>query len=364
MNSKDKIKKKLLNNINGVYTKFAYNLPFGYSLPPTMIHFMATLRCNLRCEMCFFYGRGKTPKLDKWELTLDEMERVIDSIAKAYRWFPSKPYLGITGGEPFIRRDIFEIIDYIKKKGFKFSIVSNFALLNEDKIDKLLQLKPNSMNVSMDGPREIHDKIRGVEGTFDKAVENLKYLRSKDNRMPIRMNCTVSYANKDYFKELLKIAKETNCDLQFTHLWHLDESVANAHNQFMKREFQDEFVYPVDSMSYTEDQSEEIANNFIELLHEAKKQGIKIDQVPMLKEKDIKRFYCDPSFLRAKKCTLIWSKLRLDSNGNLTPCLGYNFGNVLEQDFSKVLNSSKARKFRSSLKKHGVFPGCKTCEWL
>jgi Fe-coproporphyrin III synthase len=364
MKTRDKLKQKFLNNLNDIYTKVSYNLPRGYSLPPTTMHFMSTLRCNLRCEMCFFYGRGKVPPTQHMQLTLEEMKKMIDNIAKGYKWFPFKPYLGITGGEPFIRPDIFEIIEHIKKRGFKFSITSNFALLNKEKIDRLLKLKPNSMNISIDGPREVHDKIRGKEGTFDNAIANLKYLRSKNNRMPIRMNTTVSYTNKDTLKDVIGIAKDTNCDLQFTHLWYLDEKQSKNHDEFMERTFGEKFLYPVDIMDYTEEQAGEIADKYLEAIRLGEKAGIKINQTPRIKKEDVKRYYYDKGYSRAKKCNAIWSKLRIDECGNLTPCLGYNFGNLLKDDFSDVLNGKRARRLRATVKKHGIFPGCVKCEWL
>ena len=129
-----------------------------------------TLACNLRCRHCLV-SAGKSLKR---ELTVEEFKGLVDEAIKlgVKRFY-------ITGGEPFIKDGIFDLIKYITKtKKRELIVLSNATLFDENKIAALKKvLNPRLfLQVSLEGPNaEIHDKLRG-EGSFDKAVEGIKRL--------------------------------------------------------------------------------------------------------------------------------------------------------------------------------------------
>jgi radical SAM protein with 4Fe4S-binding SPASM domain len=129
-----------------------------------------TLACNLRCKHCLV-SAGQALKE---ELTTEEIKRLVDeAIELGTRRFY------ITGGEPFIKDGIFELIRYItKEKNRELIILTNATLFDDKKIASLKRLKNPKViiQVSLEGPNaEIHDKLRG-KGSFDKAVEGIKRL--------------------------------------------------------------------------------------------------------------------------------------------------------------------------------------------
>jgi len=132
-----------------------------------------TNSCNLRCEHCFY---SKQIGSQSSELTTDFFQKLSlpDNCKRII----------ITGGEPFLRDDLLDVISVFKKKGVsEFNIVTNGILTEKISrfVDFLSEIKniKFSILVSLDGPREIHDNIRKYEGAFDKALDTLKILQEK-----------------------------------------------------------------------------------------------------------------------------------------------------------------------------------------
>lgn len=131
-----------------------------------------TLACNLRCRHCLV-SAGKELKK---ELTTEEFKKVVDEGIKigVRRFY-------ITGGEPFIKDGIFDLIKYITKtKKRELIVLTNATLFDDKKIEALKKLAGPKLllQVSLEGPNaEIHDKLRG-KGSFDKAVDGIKRLIS------------------------------------------------------------------------------------------------------------------------------------------------------------------------------------------
>ena len=129
-----------------------------------------TLACNLRCKHCLVSAGAKL----KEEMSTSEMIKLVDDAVEL-----GVKRIYITGGEPFIKEDIFEIIEYItREKELELIVLSNATLFDDKKIAKLENLKGPKLilQVSLEGPdAEIHDNLRG-EGSFDKTVDGIKRL--------------------------------------------------------------------------------------------------------------------------------------------------------------------------------------------
>jgi len=129
-----------------------------------------TLACNLRCKHCLV-SAGKSLKK---ELTTEEIKRLVDDAIKlgVKRFY-------ITGGEPFIKEGIFDLIRYITKtKNRELILLTNATLFDEKKIEELKKVTGPKLllQVSLEGPTaKIHDKLRG-KGSFDAAVKGIKEL--------------------------------------------------------------------------------------------------------------------------------------------------------------------------------------------
>lgn len=129
-----------------------------------------TEACNLHCPYCYADAREESLE----ELLAEEIEEVIDSSAKL-----GARRIVFTGGEPFLRREIFDLGCYVKERGLESEIITNGTLIHEKHLEPLLEAF-DSIAISLDGStKEIHEKMRG-EGTFEPVFKALKLLANKD----------------------------------------------------------------------------------------------------------------------------------------------------------------------------------------
>jgi len=129
-----------------------------------------TYRCQCRCSHCFSDAGGRRAEE---ELTTEELKRVIDQAKE----------LGVlhaifTGGEPLLRENIVELVAHAHKAGLITRLSTNGILLTRDMVARLKQAGLTQCGVSIDDPDpKIHDRLRGIPGTFAKAIEGIRHLR-------------------------------------------------------------------------------------------------------------------------------------------------------------------------------------------
>jgi len=156
-----------------------------------------TEKCNLRCIHC----RVSTSKYKLNEIPLNKVKELIDELSKM-----KVIQVIFSGGEPFIRKDIFEILDYSTMKGIPdLIVVTNGLLLNEKKIEKLKKTGIKKITVSLDGLKESHEKIRG-EGTFEKTLDAIKKL--VNNNFEVKVTITLNKLNKNDVAKLSALLEE------------------------------------------------------------------------------------------------------------------------------------------------------------
>lgn len=135
---------------------------------PLRAMFELTYRCNFKCPHCYIpfsyrkYGELKT----------EEIFSILDQL-KGLGCF----YLGFTGGEPFVREDIMDILWYAKRCGFEVIIYTNGSLINKRIAVELQQLRPNKVDITLPGiSREVFEKITGVAGSHKKTFRAIELL--------------------------------------------------------------------------------------------------------------------------------------------------------------------------------------------
>lgn len=131
--------------------------------------------CNLNCKHC-----RVAQKNDKEALSLKEAKKMLAEL-----WYNGTTMLNLSGGEPFLRKDIFEILDYTKK--FEdIVITTNGTLLNEEKCQKLSDYLNVRLSISLDGMGKTHDEFRGKKGTFQKVIDTLPQLKKYNIQYTIK----------------------------------------------------------------------------------------------------------------------------------------------------------------------------------
>lgn len=142
--------------------------------PLHTLFFEVTSRCNALCDHCG--SRCTASKKD--ELSPKDFKRVLDSVAKN---FGTKAImLNVTGGEPLMRKDLFEITGYAKSLGFKWGLVTNGMLITDDVIEKMKETQMSTITISLDGMKKTHEEFRHVPGSFDRILSAIEKLKKDD----------------------------------------------------------------------------------------------------------------------------------------------------------------------------------------
>jgi Fe-coproporphyrin III synthase len=159
-------------------------------------------RCNLTCRHCYsISGDVDFPG----ELSTDEVFRVIDDLEAA-----GVRVLILSGGEPLMRRDIFEISRRAKQKGFYVGLSSNGTLIDHDNAGTITEIGYDYVGISLDGLRETHDRFRRREGAFDASLEGLRACR--DRGIKVGMRFTITRDNAVDLPALLALMEEEGVD--------------------------------------------------------------------------------------------------------------------------------------------------------
>jgi AdoMet-dependent heme synthase len=135
---------------------------------PLSVHLDVTYRCNERCEHCYLEHHGRD------EMTTSEIRALLDQLADAGVFF-----LTISGGEPLIRRDCFEIIEYARTLRFNVKLKTNAVLIGENEARRLRELNVEQVQISVYSHRpEVHDRISKLPGSLDRTLAAIRLLRS------------------------------------------------------------------------------------------------------------------------------------------------------------------------------------------
>jgi AdoMet-dependent heme synthase len=172
------------------------------------IQWHLTERCNLRCRHCY---QEATPTE---ELNAEEVKHEIDGAAEMFEAWEKEqdvsvsPSIHFTGGEPLLHAGLWNILAYAAAKGFRTALLSNGTLINEENARKISELGVCDTQVSLEGPPEIHDSIRGT-GSFAAAARGIEFLTKTGNM--VSANVTLSRLNVDKIEETAGLASEMGC---------------------------------------------------------------------------------------------------------------------------------------------------------
>jgi radical SAM protein with 4Fe4S-binding SPASM domain len=320
--------------------KCDFYLKLGYSpnatntekYVPLVLSWNVTRKCNLKCSHCYI---NASPREYTDELTTEEGKRLIDQICEV-----SHPLLILSGGEPLLRKDIYELIEYGTQKGLRMGLGSNGTLIDNSVARKLKQSGTKTVSISIDSHiPEHHDDFRGVQGSWEKAVSAIKALREND--VLVQVNTTLTQQNYDEIEGIMSIAEKLG--------------VENFHLFFLVPTGRGKKIADITPAMY----EEIIKNTFAKTAHH------KLNVKPS----------CAPQFMRIAKdinldmrqwvrgCMAGLYYCRVYPNGEITPCpyLPIKLGNVREKSFEDIwFNSEVFKKIRDFDSLKGK---CGVCEY-
>ena len=299
---------------------------------PLVMSWNVTRECNMKCSHCYI---NATEKKLAHELTTAEGKNLIDQICQV-----SKPLLILSGGEPLLRPDIYELIRYGTSKGLKMGLGSNGSLIDETVAANLKKAGIATVSISLDShiPAQ-HDEFRGVLGSWEKSVNACKALRK--NNVLIQVNTTLTQQNYDQIDDIMSLAEEIG--------------VENFHLFFLVPTGRGAKLTDISPQKY----EDMITNTF------AKVAKHKLNVRPS----------CAPQFMRIAKGTGLdmrqWVRgclaglyyCRIYPNGDVTPCpyLPVKLGNVRDKTFKEIWFTSQIFK---SLRDPTALKGkCGVCEF-
>lgn len=132
-----------------------------------------TMTCNAKCKHCWSSAEWK--KYD-WELTTEEIKKAFKQIASDMD--ASKILINVTGGEPLLRQDLCEVMEYATNDlWFRWGMTTNWTLLTKENIEKLKKANMETVSISVDWLEETHDKFRGMKGSYTLILNNIKNLK-------------------------------------------------------------------------------------------------------------------------------------------------------------------------------------------
>ena len=312
---------------------------------PRIIAWEITRSCNLSCAHCraaaeFGHYHG--------ELSLDKIKEVVDDIVTI-----SNPIIILTGGEPLMRPDIWEIIDYCHEKGAMPVIGTNATLITDDIAQKMAEHKIPRISVSIDFPTAAeHDEFRGQPGCFDESIEGIKI--AKRHGIGVQINTTVTTLNADKIDEIHDLAEDLGVDA-----FHIFMLVPTGRgSDMLEQELPPEEYERVLTWAYHRQKTSPLhfkptdSPHYYRIIRQlAKEEGKKVTR---------EEYGLDAM---TRGCLGGITFCFISHVGDLQPC-GYfdmQLGNVKEQPFSEIWTESKVF---NDLRDYSLLKGkCGACEY-
>jgi len=345
-----------------------YRFGRGYSFsPPRYIDIKMTNLCNLRCSMCGQWGeqgnfRNAPKEFLQQELELPLLKRLVREVAHFH------PSFYLWGGEPFLYRNLIPFVACIKANRLVCAINTNGTYLAEAAED-LVRLGVDNLLISVDGPREVHDRVRGVPGTFDRVMAGVDRIRSlrRERRAAkpyLTFVATVNQENASEFHRVYDEAAQHGVDfvgLQFGTF--TSEETGNRYEQRLRRCLGCAGSSWRGFLSYKAGFDVKSVQEGLRRIRSVK-HPFGTYFIPDLAPEDLPEYYGSTRLMKGHKtCIVPWMRADLLPNGDVYPCIDfpdYIVGNIHETPLMGLWNGPRYVRFRRELQR-GPFSICSRC---
>lgn len=282
---------------------------------PTDVSIITTYRCQMRCQMC-----------DIWENPTNRKDEIT---AKDLEILPNFKFVNITGGEPFVRSDLDEIVEVMSRKSERIVISTSGWHVN--KIHKLAEKFPNiGIRVSIEGLSQKNDELRGRDSSFDRGLKTLLGLQEMGVK-DIGFGCTVSNKNSEDMLWLYRLSKSMGFEF----------ATAAFHNSYYFHK-DDNFI----------DNKDEVINNFHSLIESLMKENSPKSWFRAFFNLGLINYIRDGK--RMLPCEAGSANFFIEPNGDVFPCNGLeerywkeSMGNIHKYEtFESLWNSKQANHVR------------------
>ncbi len=315
------------------------------------------MRCNLHCEFCYV---GDLLNIEgEWR-----QEMPIEALRRA---FPEQDGLqvSLTGGEIFVRKDILDVLELFKDKGYSCGyLTTNGTIIDERRADALADLAGagflKHISVSIDGPGELHDKARGVKGTFERTALGLRRLqeaaRKKGAPLRVSINTTVAQESLEALDQMVEVAEELGVD-----------AIGLNHLMFSTPDEVDETVRLIGETSraviatfVTDDpgvRAEHVRTKVEALGRKCREKNIRFDMRPKVSERVLENYY-EPGAKLAGRCLYPFLHARVSFSGKVyfCPFIRVEVGDLTRSSLEEIWNSERYVGLRRQLLEQQPLP--------
>ena len=343
----------------------------GRARLPMTIYWNVNSVCNLRCKMCdvgmfneesnFFKNLRIDRKLH--EITLEKFCSTVDELKHA------RPVMAINGTEPMMYKPLGDAISYARKCDLEVAVTTGAYNL-PDRAEELADSGLTRLNVSIDGPPELHNEIRGRKDVFERATEGIKQFyqaaKQRGYTPEILINCTVMNLNYAHLVEFFDSVSSLPAKrVNFVNMNFVTAPMAHVHNEA----WGEKYHATVNCLS-AEVQPDlidvELLSSQMETL--LSKAGDRVSFLPFFDKAELQKFFHRPmEFMGHLPCMSSWFIAQIMADGEVIPytrCYHVPLGNIYENSFSDIWNGKEALAWRRDLRKHGRFPACARCDMV
>ena len=324
--------------------------------------------------MCFqVRGREKNPSNRTWykksrELPVETWVNLFEQVSSF------RPWIYLTGGEPLLYPQFMEFVREARERKLNLQVQTNGTFLAE-MADFLVQAGVVEVIISLDGPPEVHDAIRGVPGTFRKLKEGVEALltaraRRRSPTPVIAINCTVSRANLKTLPQMVPLAVKLGAEtMQIQHTMFNSPEMVTWHNKILSpemiRKLGLDLAFP--SLGEREYYQSEITSGDIPILQASitqarrmAKDKVNLTFLPMLPAEFLSAYYLDLDYPFNQNCDFFWKTLRIFPDGTHSPCLNLRAGNIAQDSLADIWNGPRMQTLRLLVNQR-LLPGCVRC---
>ena len=303
-------------------------------------------RCNCRCVMCDIWKGNNNIK----QLEEADIQKMFESMRKL-----NTKLVVMSGGEALMHPNFFRLCEIIKSQNIKITLLSTGLLLK--RFASEIISKTDEVIVSLDGSKEVHDKIRNIPNAFDKLKEGAQELKSLDPKFRVTARCVIQKENFDDLPNIVESAREIGLD-QISFLTADVTTDAFNRPELWGEEKMGEIKLSPEEL----ERFKQVIENLIETYSENFKNKF-IAESP----EKIRRFYEYYAAFQGLtefpplRCNAPWVSAVIEADGTVRPCFFHEvIGDIKQNSLSEIINSDKSFSFRKNLDVD-TNPICKKC---
>jgi radical SAM protein with 4Fe4S-binding SPASM domain len=292
----------------------------AFNTLPVLSEIALTYRCNLHCRFCYAACGCRGTRGQPGEMTTQQVMRVLEVVRRDAK----VPSVSFTGGEPTLREDLEELLAVAKEIGLRTNLITNGTqLAGTGRAERMRAAGLVSAQVSLEGPdADLHDKLTGVAGSFERTLEGLRALRQAG--IHTHTNTTINALNADHMEGLVRLVADLGIARMSANMVIPAGSAADRTIQ----------------VPYSR-----IGEIVLRVREAARRYGVEFlwySPTPMC------IFNPLAMGLGNKSCAACDGLLSVSPSGDVLPCSSYPqpVGNLLSQPFNEVWNSARATFFR------------------